>query len=463
MRSFGASAGSATDRRLLRKAVWLGTLLVFAFSMLGVPDASPVAAGSFSDQIAAAKARQASLRRDIEQQNKLLAGLQSDAADARAALTRTSAKLDGINANLDDVRKEIRRATKALKKVQARRASLQDELSVLDQTLSQLEQEIAQGAAELDARRAALGARLADAYRTQGTSLLEQVLDSGSFTDVVTDSSAYLAYGDQDAQMAQQIQQDQASLDSLRAVTAATRYRTDQLRRAAQDAASELHAQRQVLAAAKAKYAKLKARTLALQKQQLAKAHRIARNQRQARAYIHKHQQAERKLKQKVAGLVRAAERKAARQSRGSGGGGVGAGGNGYFAWPTSGIVTQWYGCTGFYLEPPRGSCAHFHSGIDVANSVGTPIRAMGDGVVAFVGWNKYDGSDPAYVVIIGHANGLSTFYSHLLPRSVVHAGQRVSRGQLVGYMGQTGNATGPHLHFEVDRNYTPIDPRRYL
>ena len=72
--------------------------------------------------------------------------------------------------------------------------------------------------------------------------------------------------------------------------------------------------------------------------------------------------------------------------------------GNGRFAWPASGIVTQEFGCTGFYLEPPRGSCAHFHDGIDIANGSGTPIRAAGDGVVAFVGWNPYDGSRPAFM-----------------------------------------------------------------
>jgi murein DD-endopeptidase MepM/ murein hydrolase activator NlpD len=453
---FGASAATATSRHLLQKAARVGLLIVVSLSLLGLPSGTPSAsASSFSDQIAAAKARQAVLRRDIAKQNRLLGNLQGDAAAARSALARTGARLDSINTDQAQVRKEIRQATAALNKVQSRRQALQDELQQLDQTLDLLEQEIAQGAAELDARRQALGARLADAYRTQGTSLLEQVLDSGSFTDVVTDASAYLAYGDQDAELAQQISDDQASLDSLRAVTAATRYRTDQLRRAAQDAAADLHAQKLTLADARARFAKLEHKTKLIQRRQLARAHKIAATQRQARAYIHRQQVAQRRLEHKVAGLLRAAQRAANRYARRGGSGG--GSGNGHFAWPASGIVTQEFGCTGFYLEPPRGSCAHFHSGIDIANSSGTPIHAAGDGVVAFSGW-AYGGSR---AILIGHAGNFATFYGHL-SRTTIRSGQRVHRGQIIGYMGNTGNSTGPHLHFEVQRGSTPVNPRAY-
>jgi murein DD-endopeptidase MepM/ murein hydrolase activator NlpD len=452
---FGLSAGAATSRHLLHKASRAAILMVIALTLLGLPTtSSPTSANSFSDQIAAARARQASLRHDIDQQNRLLGNLQGDAATARSALAKTGSQLDGINADQAQVKQDIKVATKALAKVQARRAALQDRLQQLDLTLNLLEQEIQQGSDELDARRAALGARLADAYRSQGTSLLEQVLDSGSFTDVVSNASAYLAYGDQDAQLAAAIQQDQDSLDSLRAVTAATRYRTDLLRQAQQDAAVDLKAQKAVLAAAKAKLHKLEKKTKAIQRKQLAKAHKIADTQRQARAFIRRQQAADRKLKNHVAGLLAAAKRQA---NRNAGGGSGGGSGNGRFAWPTTGIVTQEFGCTGFYLEPPRGSCAHFHAGIDIANSSGTPIHAAGDGVVAFAGWT-YDGSR---AILIGHSGNFATFYGHL-SGSVVHAGQRVHRGQVIGYMGQTGNATGPHLHFEVQRGTTPVNPRAY-
>lgn len=433
-------------------------IAVAVLSVVGLP-ATPVSGETLSKRIAAARARQGSLNRDIERQNRLLAALQKDADAARGAIAATDRRIAGINADQRELRKEIRAARKALSKVQARRATLQEQLLQSDETLDLLEQEISQGAEELEARREALGQRLADAYRTSNTSLLEQVLAADSFADVLSDSSAYLAYSEQDSQMAGEIQEEQQALDSLRAVTAATRYRKDQLRRAAHAAADDIKVQRGKLHETMAKYQKLERKVKAIRKKQAAKAHRIAANKRQAQAYIRRQVSARRQLNSHIAGLVRKAQ---SRANRWTGGGPGGSSGNGTFVWPTSGTVTQEYGCTGFRLEPPRGGCRHFHGGIDIANSSGTPIRAAGDGVVAFVGWNKWDGSNPAFVVMIAHGGNINTFYSHLLPRYTVRSGQRVDKGQLIGYMGATGNATGPHLHWEVMRGYTSLPPRAW-
>jgi murein DD-endopeptidase MepM/ murein hydrolase activator NlpD len=133
------------------------------------------------------------------------------------------------------------------------------------------------------------------------------------------------------------------------------------------------------------------------------------------------------------------------------------------FAWPARGRLTQPYGCTGFALEPRRGSCAHFHDGIDIAGASGTPIRAAATGVVAYVGWNPWDHEGRAYIVVIGHAGGFVTRYGHLLPRSRVTVGRIVRRGQLIVYMGSTGNSTGPHLHLELLRGSTTVNPLAYL
>jgi murein DD-endopeptidase MepM/ murein hydrolase activator NlpD len=433
-------------------------LAIAALSVIGLP-ATPANAESLSQRIAAARARQGSLNRDIERQNRLLAALQKDADAARGAIAATDRMIDGINADQRALRQEIRAARKALDKVQARRESLQEQLVQSDETLDLLEQEIQQGADELDARREALGQRLADAYRTSNTSLLEQVIVADSFADVLSDASAYIAYGEQDSEMATEIQQEQEALDSLRAVTAATRYRKDQLRRAAEDAAADIRVQRGKLRDAMAKYQRLEQKYKAIRAKQAAKARKIAANKRQAQAYVRRQAAARRKLNSHISGLVRQAQSKANKWHGGSPGG---SGGNGRFMWPTSGTVTQEYGCTGFRLEPPSHGCAHFHSGIDIANSSGTPVRAAGDGVVAFVGWNKYDGSNPAFIVMIAHGSNINTFYSHLLPRYTVRSGQRVRRGQVIGYMGATGNATGPHLHWEVMRGYTSLNPRAW-
>jgi murein DD-endopeptidase MepM/ murein hydrolase activator NlpD len=133
--------------------------------------------------------------------------------------------------------------------------------------------------------------------------------------------------------------------------------------------------------------------------------------------------------------------------------------------WPTSGKITQPFGCTGFWAEPRRGACAHFHSGIDIANERGTPIRAVADGVVELVGWDPWIHPDPDWMVIIDHGNGLRTMYAHMRAKPVdgIKKGAHVFQGQLIGLMDMTGHATGPHLHFAVYLNGTAVNPRNYL
>jgi murein DD-endopeptidase MepM/ murein hydrolase activator NlpD len=454
----GASAQGNRHPRRSRVAI----VVSLAIGLLAAPLTLPVQGQGLSDQIANARQRQAAINRSIDRQRKLLAELAKDENVARTALSATGRSLDGINADQAAVREEIAEATDALARVQARRENLLDELRHLDWTLALLEQEIADGDKELDGRRRLLGARLAEAYRSQNTTLLEQVLADRSFTDVLSAANAYLAYGEEDAQLAESIAADQRALDQLRALTTSTSYRTDQLRRDAQSSEVELKAQQDRLARAKDKLRRLETDTRRVQSAQRSAFQRITGNQKKARQLVARQAAAERQLERKIASLVAEAKRRAAAQaaqSSGGGGGGLSEG-NGAFSWPTTGIVSQEFGCTGFPWEPPRGSCAHFHDGIDIANGEGTLIRAPQSGVIAFVGWNPYDSSDPSYMVVMGHPGGYQSMFSHLQPRAVVRRGQSVRKGQIIGYMGNTGNSTGPHLHWEVKRGGALINPR---
>ncbi len=131
--------------------------------------------------------------------------------------------------------------------------------------------------------------------------------------------------------------------------------------------------------------------------------------------------------------------------------------------WPTRGRQTQRYGCTGFWAEPRYRDCPHFHHGMDIANSRGTPVRAAAGGTIEHVGWDPYYPRRLAsWLVIIDHGNGLRSLYGHLRARQVdgIERGARVSQGQLIGLMDATGLATGPHLHYAVYRNGESINPK---
>ena len=135
-------------------------------------------------------------------------------------------------------------------------------------------------------------------------------------------------------------------------------------------------------------------------------------------------------------------------------------GGNGHFAWPETGPITQGFGCTTYPFEPydPNCSTRHFHSGIDIAAPCGNNITA-GDSGIAHTYYSSYGFGNH---IIIVHGNGWVSVYGHMAS-FVVGDGQTVHRGQLLGYEGSTGNSTGCHLHFEVDQNNTPLNPLAYL
>jgi murein DD-endopeptidase MepM/ murein hydrolase activator NlpD len=111
----------------------------------------------------------------------------------------------------------------------------------------------------------------------------------------------------------------------------------------------------------------------------------------------------------------------------------------------------------GYRIHPIYGD-ARLHTGVDFGASEGTPIRAAGSGVVVTAEW--YGGYGNA--TIIDHGNGLATLYGHQSSIGV-SAGQRVTQGQVIGRVGCTGSCTGPHLHFEVRVDGTPVNPMNYL
>lgn len=122
--------------------------------------------------------------------------------------------------------------------------------------------------------------------------------------------------------------------------------------------------------------------------------------------------------------------------------------------WPVMGRITSSFGER---LDPINGEGA-FHSGIDIATAFGADVRAPADGVVLKASFGNGYGRE----IIIGHGDGIETLYGHLSGFAVT-AGERVRRGQVIGYVGSSGRSTGPHLHYEVRVRDTPVNPHKYL
>lgn len=134
--------------------------------------------------------------------------------------------------------------------------------------------------------------------------------------------------------------------------------------------------------------------------------------------------------------------------------------------WPVKGRISQNFGCTNFAAYPPgyhNGKrCRYFHGGLDIAQVMGTPMRAFDAGQVVAAGYSKSYGNH----VMISHPGGMVTVYAHMGTGSSgprVRAGQYVNAGQTVGEIGMTGMTTGPHIHFEVRAGGERVDPLRAL
>ena len=122
--------------------------------------------------------------------------------------------------------------------------------------------------------------------------------------------------------------------------------------------------------------------------------------------------------------------------------------------WPTMGEVTSRFGSR----NSPGGIGSNFHPGIDIANSIGTPVIATADGIVVESGWSSGYGE----TVEIDHGNSMTTLYGHN-SQIVVRKGDNVKKGQLIAYLGNTGYSTGPHLHYEIRVNGTAVNPASFL
>jgi murein DD-endopeptidase MepM/ murein hydrolase activator NlpD len=122
--------------------------------------------------------------------------------------------------------------------------------------------------------------------------------------------------------------------------------------------------------------------------------------------------------------------------------------------WPVEGQIT---GSFGERIDPFNGEGA-FHSGVDISAGYGQSVIAPADGTIVFADFMGGYGR----AIVVDHGHGITTRYGHLANFAVI-SGQKVHRGDTLGYVGLSGRSTGPHLHYEVRINDTPVNPHKYL
>jgi murein DD-endopeptidase MepM/ murein hydrolase activator NlpD len=386
-----------------------------------------------------------------EQMEARLANQRHELSDLRrqqAYLTTSLAALhtDLQSAGLDLARaiRELDRVTLALKQSRRDLEEYRDQIANLAADLEQVAIDLDRTAVELAGREDLLEEHLRAAYEQSQTTLLEVILSSDSFGEVSNELAFMLNLSDEDRRLADEIRDTRARLEIRRQTLTDGRVTLAALRDAEKERAASLAEQQRQVDAARRELRAYKKQLEALQAEQRAQYARSMQNGRRTKELIE--QQRQELLGQRA--LVKKLKRMADRLDIAY---------RGRFAWPERGdfYVTQEFGWTNFN---------HNHTGMDMAyrNGCGGPIYAAGDGTVLADERPNLAYGDTAIGVVIGHSQRLQTWYWHL-SREVVSVGQEVKVGDLIGYEGATGYATGCHLHFQVNFDEQPVNPRNYL
>ncbi|HEX5396262.1 MAG TPA: peptidoglycan DD-metalloendopeptidase family protein [Candidatus Limnocylindria bacterium] len=391
----------------------------------------------------------------IAQQERMEASL-ADHQAALAALRRDAATLTSslqeITGSLDSVGLEIEKAAAELKTLSASLADARAALKRYEQRIVTLESDlevvatgIEQSRVDLAARQALLQDHLRVAYEQSQTSMLEVLLSTDSLSDATSQLGFMLTLSDEDTRLAEEIQRARERLEIKQQTLREGRETLGELRDATAEREAALDAEAAQVAAAKKKLDAKRKQLEELRKEQESQLAKTAANADLQRSQIAEYQRALEGQRALVDRLKEEAKK-------------LDIAYRGRFAWPEKGsfIVTQEYGHTTFEA---------FHRGIDMAYlspHCGGPIYAAGDGTVLADGRPNTRYGDTAIGVIIGHSQRLQSWYWHM-SREIVTVGQEVKAGDIIGYEGATGMATGCHLHFQVMFDGETVNPRTYL
>jgi len=363
-------------------------------------------------------------------------------------------KIDRLQGKIDEARKREGVLSSQIAGVTAKIRALQGDVDAASARLDGLESVLALHQRKLDhlnelyrlqtrklvflqrqhkVATARLSKRLVEIYTSDATEPLAVVLEAASFGDMIDQLEFLNDIGSQDATIAHEVEEAKIQVRETRDATRKTRKSVARTTRAV---AARTDEQRQVRD------------RLAWSQRQLATARReksetLSETTESREEYL---EEVEGLLAQSAAlsARIQAAQSSAA-TSRAPVPSQVSSSG---FAWPAHGVLTSPFGWR----------WGRMHEGIDIAVANGTPVVASASGIVIVAGWMGGYGN----LVVVDHGGGIATAYGHN-GNVTVGVGQQVAQGQLIAYSGNTGNSTGPHVHFEVRVNGSAVDPLGYL
>ena len=339
--------------------------------------------------------------------------LQSDIGTIESRIRSLEAQVGGVSTRLDTLQHDLDLQQERLRRIRELYRYQTQQLDFFSH--------------EYNVSVGRLNARLIEMYESDQPSTIDVLMSSSSLGDFLDQVDYVRDIGSQDAVISTQVHGAKDRWHTARAKTAVTKKEVETVTRTIAVRTAEVRAEKQRLLISEKGLAAVRGR----------KKSRLASVQESKSEYLHEVAGLEAASRQVTAQLQSSASSTYSSTPSSSG-----------LIWPVSGPVVS-----GFGMRWGR-----MHEGIDIGVGYGTPIHAAASGTVVFSGWMSGYGN----FVIIDHGGGMATAYGHQSAIAVGN-GQSVSQGQVIGYVGCTGHCFGPHLHFEVRINGSPVDPLGYL
>ncbi len=356
--------------------------------------------------------------------------------DLQNRINNAQQQINTNNQNAGKITRQMEAINSRISSTKSEIDELSSEVATAYDKLVEANQNLEEGKKKLNDQNKNLGARLRNIYKSGGVAFIDVILASSNPSELFSNLEMVKYIFKNDKNIVETLKKNYESLQKER---------------------DEVSAMEAAL--------KSKQETLTAKQNALGKDYALLEKQKEDVENKNKELSKEIQQWQADSNAIRAAILNSQNNSRPSTGGNTGGGGGTTtppsggggargFIYPINGPITSGFG---YRIHPVTGR-AHGHTGVDFAGSYGTPVKASKAGTVVIAGWHNSYGN----YVVINHGNSVSTVYGHNSSLAV-SAGQSVSQGQTIAYVGSTGMSTGNHVHFEVRINGNPVNPMNYL
>jgi len=350
-------------------------------------------------------------------------GLKDDLSNVRNNLDQAKGEYDAAVKELKDLQTKISALETQIEEKQGEIDVTQGQIDENDALLETLRQQIEELDNEITDQNSALNQRLRVMYETDDQSMLSVLLGSDSFVDFLTNLDMVQRIHQSDKDFLEELQGKLDDVESKRDQAVAIEATLTQQRADLQSQKDQLDSDKAALASAQS---------------------RVKEIRDNAAAEVKRLEEESNRIQQELSKMT---------SQWGDYEGGA-------MAWPVRGPITSPFGMR---IHPITGQYI-MHTGIDIGVATGTPVHAAADGIVYYAQWNTGGYGNLVMIDNGVDANGntIVTMYAHN-SSFAVSKGSVVKRGDIIAYAGSTGNSTGPHVHFEVRVNGTPVNPMNWL